>query len=737
MRRIVLLSLVLLFTMATTSVAQTIDVYSTDDPYGLGQGVGAIEVAVNEAIANEEPNDIIRIHPGIYKGRRFGSIYRYALDPMGQTLTFRSLQPGDPAYDPNHDPNYYVENTIIHGLVRYYDSGLYCSDMVAGANFAHGEGPDCRVEGLTFVSGFMQSPANDRIDYGPAAIVCDGASPTITNCKFTGGTDPICYDTRAVYLYDSNTTIEDCTISIARLYHYSIPGDENPHRSAIRIEGSSNVTIKHSNISNNMTYDFSATVVVNTISFDMDEYSTGSLTIDDNCIISENLGVGLSGKGNCDVTITNSIFDENGQDGIDIYAGAIRLRNSGQIRITDCKIRGHNSLLHGAGIYIDSNTANLLIENCELTDNNCTSLGGAIYIQNCAAADINGCIISGNKARNTGAGIYLLAGTESVSIRNCEISNNITTRYGGGGIYNCVAGTTITNCTITENQALNPNSIAGHSCGGGILSANDINIINCRIMGNYAESSSGYGGGIYSIGDADIINCQITGNSTGGRGGGIFDAGPDRIINSTIANNYASLDGGGAYICDTTVVTNSIFWGNYAGQDGNQFGSFNNPSISYSDIQDGWSGTGNIDADPCFIDADTNDFHIGQNSPCIDAGDNNSVAIDYADLDGDNDINEPTPMDLDGFGRFIDDLCTTDTDSGIAPIVDMGAYEFLRSNINHDNAVNFTDYAELALQWLKTGCGQCNGADLTCDGQVDWADLQEFTENWLEGQLWP
>jgi len=90
-------------------------------------------------------------------------------------------------------------------------------------------------------------------------------------------------------------------------------------------------------------------------------------------------------------------------------------------------------------------------------------------------------------------------------------------------------------------------------------------------------------------------------------------------------------------------------------------------------------------------------------------------------------------MDLDGFPRFIDDLCTTDTGNGTPPVVDMGAYEFLSSDINHNGSVNFTDFALFALQWLQSGCGKCCGADLTCDGQVGWADLHEFVRWWLAG----
>ena len=45
------------------------------------------------------------------------------------------------------------------------------------------------------------------------------------------------------------------------------------------------------------------------------------------------------------------------------------------------------------------------------------------------------------------------------------------------------------------------------------------------------------------------------------------------------------------------------------------------PSVSYSDIKGSWSGEGNINDDPLFVEPDNNDFHLLPDSPCIDTGD--------------------------------------------------------------------------------------------------------------------
>jgi hypothetical protein len=138
--------------------------------------------------------------------------------------------------------------------------------------------------------------------------------------------------------------------------------------------------------------------------------------------------------------------------------------------------------------------------------------------------------------------------------------------------------------------------------------------------------------------------------------------------------------------------------------------------------------SGNISADPCFVDAVNKNYRLLPNSPCIGTGNNTLVPSDYSDIDDNGDINEPVPLDLDGFPRFEDGDC------GGSSIVDMGAYEFLFVDINRDGAVNFGDFSAFALQWFQTDCGTCGGADLTCDNQVNFLDLHKFTEWWLAGR---
>lgn len=73
-----------------------------------------------------------------------------------------------------------------------------------------------------------------------------------------------------------------------------------------------------------------------------------------------------------------------------------------------------------------------------------------------------------------------------------------------------------------------------------------------------------------------------------------------------------------------------------------------------------YTGTGNIDLDPQFIDPEAGDLHLSASSPSIDAGDNSFVTVAF---------------DLDGNFRRVDMPTVEDTGNGTTPIVDMGAYE--------------------------------------------------------------
>ena len=97
-------------------------------------------------------------------------------------------------------------------------------------------------------------------------------------------------------------------------------------------------------------------------------------------------------------------------------------------------------------------------------------------------------------------------------------------------------------------------------------------------------------------------------------GGGIYNSGT--VNNCTVYENLANNYGGGG-IYNWGTVTNCISWNNI---NGDIVGS---GEVCYSCFSGG-SENGNISANPLFVntsgDVSTWDFHLKQDSPCIDAG---------------------------------------------------------------------------------------------------------------------
>ena len=102
------------------------------------------------------------------------------------------------------------------------------------------------------------------------------------------------------------------------------------------------------------------------------------------------------------------------------------------------------------------------------------------------------------------------------------------------------------------------------------------------------------------------------------------------------------------------------------------------------------------------------DLHLRPGSPCVDAGNNVDVFGDF---------------DLDGHARILDG------DGDGAAVVDMGAYEYRRGDLDGDGDVDLDDFAVLVecLQGPAVAYPLgCRAADLDVDGHVDLADFAAF-----------
>jgi len=202
--------------------------------------------------------------------------------------------------------------------------------------------------------------------------------------------------------------------------------------------------------------------------------------------------------------------------------------------------------------------------------------------------------------------------------------------FHGGGMYNVNSSPTVADCTFSGNTA---------SFGGGMQNDDSSpTVTHCTFSNNNTTSLWGDGGGMYnSSSSPTVTNCTFSGN-TATWGGGMDNRGDS-----------------------SPTVINCILWGDMPGEIYNDPNSV--PTVTYSDVQGGYVGTGNINADPLFADARGGDLRLGCLSPCVDAGNNAATGL------------AGVTLDLDGNPRFVDDAGVSDTGAGAPPIVDMGAYE--------------------------------------------------------------
>ncbi len=351
------------------------------------------------------------------------------------------------------------------------------------------------------------------------------------------------------------------------------------------------------------------------------------------------------------------------------YFSAIHLKNDGMAPLV---IQGNIATNHGGGIYGDyfasiSAEGNILIGNNISLQN-----GGGIYLtNNCSLSTTNSGYFSprvfANSAEGSGGGIFI-AGSNSVAnlyravIGGENIGNVCNDNYGsangGGGIAIRESATVnAINCVFEDNSSLNSgggiylgtNGTLNMSCnnetqhksylynnsaknaGGGIFakSANELTIENTTVVSN--KTQNGAGGGVYINQTSNkLVNLVIAQNDGGFPSGadGIFfyKCPKSEMLQCTIADNdrIGVMNNSGGPVN----MANCIAYGHSVSQ------IWPNAEINtiFSDVQNGYPGVGNIDANPLFTDITNFNYRIVVGSPCEDFGMNLPSVTN--DLDG-------------------------------------------------------------------------------------------------------
>ncbi|RKY11053.1 MAG: hypothetical protein DRP65_05295 [Planctomycetota bacterium] len=321
-------------------------------------------------------------------------------------------------------------------------------------------------------------------------------------------------------------------------------------------------------------------------------------------------------------------------------------------------------------------------------NHNISFKGKAITVQSTNPDDpqvVNTTVIDCQGSSSTRAFIFQSGETSDAKLVGLTITGG--NNFLGGGIY-CYnnSSPTISNCVITDNSAVFGGAVAiGNSGSEPTISA-------CTIKANTASVG---GGAIYCIGSSPTIeSCIIAGNFAP-RGGAIYsqNVGNPVIANCTISANAATVFAGGiyCYASNNLDISNCILWDNTAASASEMLvGNGGAPafvSISYCDIQGltagivvnsgstvNW-GQGNIDLDPMFVSSGQidpltkvyteGDYHLLDDSPCIDAG--APVFLEDADQT-DTDIDGDPRLSGAGVDIGADEVVTAETIEAIVKV---------------------------------------------------------------------
>jgi hypothetical protein len=300
-----------------------------------------------------------------------------------------------------------------------------------------------------------------------------------------------------------------------------------------------------------------------------------------------------------------------------------------------------NSSSRGGGMF--NHTSSPILDNVTFSENHSGGGGGGMYNDTNSNPTLMNVTFSSNSAYVEGGG--MVNWQSNPTLTNVTFSANSVyghnTQFGGGGMSNIYSSPTLKSVTFTGNTVSSP-IFSDTTYGGGMSNkfSSDPMLTNVTFSGNSAK----YGGGMYNY----------------------YGSNPT-LTNVTFFGNTADMLGGGMYSFDNytdPVLTNAILWGNTPDQIYDDTDS--HTTITFSDVEGGYTGTGNIDLDPLLGPlADNGGFTLTHalldGSPAIDAGNPDPATCPEADQRG---VSRPFDGDGDGLA-----------------VCDMGAYEYGPVNI--------------------------------------------------------
>ena len=267
----------------------------------------------------------------------------------------------------------------------------------------------------------------------------------------------------------------------------------------------------------------------------------------------------------------NHIHDNTATHPVDLrYGGAVHATGGGSLSLIDNLIESNPGAARGGAVYAHS-LSSLAVDGGEFRTSSATDLGGAISVH-ATPFTIQDATFVTNSATNYGGAVAALNASAG-SVRGCTFRSNSANL--GAALYLEGAAASVEHNLFRQNSA------------------------------NFTASAAFF---------SSVPNGSFSGNTVYGELGNgsavLLSASP-----LSVRNNIVALGSGSGIVCGGAAsLSHNLLFGNAGG--------------NYTSCT---PGDGALSADPLFVDAVGEDFHLALHSPALDAGD---PAPSFADFDG-------------------------------------------------------------------------------------------------------
>jgi hypothetical protein len=636
-------------------------------------------------------------------------------------------------------------------ISAFFSTGLTVSNTVFDRNDGDGGGAgaidiangDLTITNCTFTDQISASVSNSG-----DVVRATNANVTVTGSTFSRGAATPGYDAFAFFMTGGSLNVDDCTFRSDGAGAMSIFATNSPVTvtdstwrdsdwsdgagAAANIRGGQ-ITFARNSFTNmrggSLRLEQGATGTVSECTFVDSDYEGGS-------------GGGIGVATGSVVAVSNCTF--SGCDAPGGAGGAISFtaNTGGSIRNVQVTAGGAPGG-SGAGINVDTSSP-FIIEDVTINDATVPDgFGGAVallrvrnsidmVIRRVAltnapsrALQIDAGVVrvedsvirgSGLDPESSAGGVLINSGA-SFTFDRCRIED--CDAFGGSGGAMSISGTAngVVRNTVFLRNGRRPGGDFDQFTSGGAISASGTSstqFINCVFArnGNFQGTIRATTNASISLSNCTLADNALTEPPMGSTTRSVLFA------NSSTAGNPATIS-----------VLNSIVRGDLTnGQFILRFLGTNAAlNATYSNIEGGFAGQGNIADAPLFLSPAANDYRLLAGSPGIDAGSNPGVPSGLT-------------LDLAGNPRFVDDATIADTGVGPAPVIDMGAFEGAAAGcdaIDFNNDGVFPDLNDV-ITFLDvfggTPCPTCNDIDFNNDGVFpDLVDVVKFFDVFAGG----